>query len=100
MANFRFTRKAVEDLEGIWNYTFDTWSENQADAYYLMLLDYCKVIAHKPELGRNYSEIAENLSGFKSGRHIIFYRKTGENEVEIIRILHEQMDLKHRLSEK
>ena len=33
MAKYSLTRKAVEDLSKIWNYTFDTWSENQADTY-------------------------------------------------------------------
>jgi len=42
----------------------------------------------------------EALLGFKAGRHIIFYREIGENEIEIIRILHEQMDLKNRIEEK
>jgi toxin ParE1/3/4 len=38
MANYRLTTKAIEDLARIWNYTADTWSENQADNYYHMLL--------------------------------------------------------------
>jgi toxin ParE1/3/4 len=31
MANFYLTLKASEDLAEIWNYTFDEWSEKQAD---------------------------------------------------------------------
>ena len=31
MARYRFTNKAVDDITQIWNYTFDEWSENQAD---------------------------------------------------------------------
>lgn len=46
---------------------------------------------------KNYKEIAENLSGIKTGRHVIFYRKLEENEVEITRILHEKMDLKSKM---
>ena len=38
MAKYLLTNKAVEDLADIWNYTFDVWSEKQADAYYNMLL--------------------------------------------------------------
>ena len=34
MAKFHLTNKAVEDLAQIWNYTYDEWSENQADRYY------------------------------------------------------------------
>ena len=31
MAKYHFSNKAVEDLSAIWNYTFDAWSEHQAD---------------------------------------------------------------------
>ena len=100
MSKFKFTNKAVDDITRIWNYTFDNWSENQADTYYHMILQNCKEIANSPELGKNYSAVTENLLGFKAGRHIIFYRKIDETEVEITRILHEQMDLKNRITEK
>ena len=100
MAKYQLTTKAVDDLTRIWNYTFDKWSENQADKYYLMLLENCNEVACNPELGKNYSVIAESVLGFKAGRHIIFYRMIEGNEVEITRILHEQMDLKNRIIEK
>jgi toxin ParE1/3/4 len=100
MANYRLTNKAVEDIANIWNYIFDTWSESQADLYYHMLLENCKVVANKPELGKTYSGITKDLKGFKAGRHIIFYRKIEEKYVEITRILHEQMELKNRVLEK
>jgi|SRR5665648_260343 len=100
MARYRLTNKAVEDLTHIWNYTFDKWSEDQADTYYYMLLDNCKELASNPNLGKNYSEITKKLLGFRVGRHLIFYRKIENNEIEITRILHEQMDLKYRIKEK
>ena len=99
MAKFKFTNKAVDDLSQIWNYTFDKWAENQADKYYRMLLENCKEVAFNPDLGKNYSGVVENILGFKAGRHIIFYRRIEENEIEITRILHEQMDLKNRTKE-
>lgn len=97
MAKFKFTHKAIEDITGIWNYTFENWSEKQADTYYRMILQNCKEVANSPELGKNYSAITEGLLGFKTGRHIIFYKKINDDEVEIIRILHELMDLKNRV---
>ena len=39
MGSFNLTNKAVEDLTNIWNYTFEEWSENQADTYYFLLLN-------------------------------------------------------------
>jgi len=99
MPKYSLTKKAVEDLSEIWNYTFDYWSEHQADVYYQMLLENCREIANNPSLGKNYEEIVNRLFGHRAGRHIIFYRKVSANEVEIARILHEQMDLKNRILE-
>jgi toxin ParE1/3/4 len=100
MAKYKLTHKAVDDLARIWNYTIDRWSEHQADKYYQMLVDNFIEIANNPDLGKNYSTVIENLLGFRAGRHIIFYRRLEENEIEITRILHEQMDLKNRVKEK
>jgi len=100
MVKYKLTNKAIDDLTRIWNYAYDKWSENQADKYYFMLLESCNEVALNPELGKSYSLVTENLLGFRVGRHIIFYRKIEENEVEITRILHEQMDLKNRIIEE
>lgn len=99
MAKFHLTNKAVRDLNKIWNHTFDKWSEKQADKYYQMLLDNSQILADNPNLGKNYDGIANNLFGFKTKRHIIFYRIIQKNEIEITRILHERMDLKNRITE-
>ncbi|WP_297089419.1 type II toxin-antitoxin system RelE/ParE family toxin [uncultured Draconibacterium sp.] len=99
MAKYKLTNKAVEDLNEIWDYTFDTWSEYQADKYYEMLISSCQDIANNPELGKNYVGITSELFGLKVNRHIIFYRKSSDNPIEITRILHEQMDLKSRITE-
>jgi toxin ParE1/3/4 len=100
MVKYKLTNKAVNDLTQIWNYTFDKWSESQADKYYQMLIDNFNEVANNPYLGKHYSGVMESLMGIRSGRHIIFYRKIEEDRVEIIRILHEEMDLKSRIIEK
>jgi len=99
MAKFKLTNKAVEDLSKIWDYTFEVWSERQADKYYESLISDCQEIANNPDLGKKYEGITQNLLGIKTNRHIIFYRTLNENYVEITRILHERMDLKKRISE-
>ena len=33
MAKYHLTNKAVDDLSEIWDYTYEVWSENQADKY-------------------------------------------------------------------
>lgn len=99
MAQYKLTNKAVEDLSKIWDYTFEVWSEKQADKYYDGLISYCEEIAGNPDLGKNYEGISRQLFGIKANRHIIFYRNLNENYVEITRILHERMDLKKRMAE-
>ncbi|MFK7799413.1 MAG: type II toxin-antitoxin system RelE/ParE family toxin [Aureispira sp.] len=99
MAKYRLTQKAVEDLNGIWEYTFDNWSEVQADKYYNLLIDSFQNIANNPNLGKHYDKISFELFGLKINRHIVFYRISIGQAVEIIRILHERMDLKNRIIE-
>jgi len=98
MAKYILTNKAVEDLSNIWDYTFEAWSETQADTYYFMLLNCCQDLADNNLAGKNYPEISNEILGFKAGQHIIFYRKL-KNKIEVARILHSRMDLKSRLQE-
>jgi toxin ParE1/3/4 len=97
MAKFKLTNNAVKDLSDIWNYTFDTWSESQADKYYKLILNAIGAIAKKPKQGKVYEEIYPDLKGKKASKHIIFYRVIDDKSIEITRILHERMDLKNKL---
>lgn len=98
MTKYHLTNKAVEDLTNIWEYTVDAWSERQADDYYNMLIVSCQKIAENPQLfGLKYEEIAEGLYGYRANKHIIFYRILTGGDILIIRIMHQRMDLKHRM---
>lgn len=100
MANYHFTQKAVADLGNIWNYTVETWSEHQADSYYNMLIEACGKILKNPLIyGMKYEEIAENLRGYRVNKHIIFYRILPNDDILVIRILHQRIDLKRRMIE-
>ncbi|WP_396174987.1 hypothetical protein [Flavobacterium sp.] len=41
--------------------------------------------------------VTKGLLGFKSNHHIIFFRIIIPKEIEVLRILHERMDLKSRI---
>lgn len=97
MAKFRFTNNAVNDLTRIWDYTIEIWSEKQAEKYYRIIIGACTKISEKPQIGKEYNEIFPELKGKKVSMHIIFYREMEDQSVEIIRILHEKMDLKSKL---
>lgn len=99
MASYFLTEKALEDLSNIWEYTFDNWSEYQADKYYGILLEDCQALADQPHLGKKYPEIDLEIFGYKSGEHLIFYRNLEEGNIEVIRFLHSKMDLKRIIQE-
>jgi toxin ParE1/3/4 len=94
MSTFTLTNKAVADLSEIWNYTYDTWSEQQADNYYKLIIQACSIVAKNPKLGKYYHEIYPNLLGKKASKHIIFYLAQEDKSIEVVRVLHESMDLK------
>ncbi|MBW2962805.1 type II toxin-antitoxin system RelE/ParE family toxin [Mesonia aestuariivivens] len=99
MAKVILRQEAINDLNSIWYYTFEKWSEKQADKYYATVKMACNGIGDNPDIGKEYYGINKNLLGLKFGKHIIFYQQMSNDRIEIIRILHERMDLKNRISE-
>lgn len=99
MAKYFITNKAVEDLSKIWEYTYEVWSEIQADKYYELITSSFHQIVQNPERGKNYDEIDKEIFGLHVGKHIVFYRVAESNDIEILRILHQRMDLKNRFDE-
>lgn len=97
MAKYQFTRKALNDLTEIWDYTVKEWSENQAEKYYNLIIASCMDLASNPKLGKPYEILSLNVFGYKCGEHIIFYREISKNEIEIERVLHGMMDLKSKI---
>lgn len=94
MGKYILTKKTYQDLEEIWDYTFREWSEEQADKYYMELIETCETIAKSQSIGRKYSNIHKDLFGLPINKHIIFYRKLSTDTVEITRILPGLMDIK------
>ena len=97
---YKISEKAFEDIENIWLYTMETWSIQQADRYYNLILDEIEYIAESPLSGVDYGHIRKNYRRSKVKSHLIFYRyEYNEDFVEIIRILHQSMDIEERLKE-
>jgi toxin ParE1/3/4 len=100
MARFLLSNKAVADIGDIWEFTYERWSEEQADHYYMGFLVAFQELADSPRSARNYDEIHHGLQGARVGRHIVFFISLNADEIEIIRILHGRMDLKSRFEEE
>lgn len=99
MAKYRLSNKAVLDLESIWDYTVEKWSENQAELYFNQIIRTCSEIAKNPNIGKYYTQVRVDLLGFKIGKHIVFYQSIERQGITVFRILHEQMYLENRLRE-
>ncbi|SKC39189.1 toxin ParE1/3/4 [Bacteroidales bacterium WCE2004] len=98
MAKIRLSRKAIADLDGIWDYTVETWSEDQAVVYYRQIHTSILGLNRLPAfLEKKYEIIKPGLMGHKVGHHIIFYRKHRDGSIWVVRILHERMDYQRHL---
>jgi len=86
---------AVQDMVGIEDYTARTWDDNQADEYLNQLEQRFYWLAEHVGVGKPRDEIAQGLSSFPQGRHIIFYRNSG-SILEVARVLHQSMDIQHQ----
>ena len=92
------SKKAVADLEGIWLYTVEKWFVNQADCYYNLIVDEINFICKNNNAGKSMEHIRKGYRASKVKSHLIFYRILN-NTVEIIRILHERMDIENRFND-
>lgn len=93
-----FKEQAIFDLEDIWLYTLHTWSLKQADRYHSLILKEIEFLAAHPKSGKYQHHIRAGYCSSKIKSHVIFYRISA-SELEVIRILHERMDIPNRLLE-
>ncbi|MBE9487334.1 MAG: type II toxin-antitoxin system RelE/ParE family toxin [Desulfuromonadales bacterium] len=98
MANFTLTVKAKSDLKYIARYTQKRWGKEQRNKYLKILDDSLRQLAGNPSMGRECSEIRNGYHKFPTGSHVIFYRREAGRPIEIVRVLHENMDVEPRIS--
>lgn len=99
MKKYRISEEAVSDLEKIWLYTFNKWSREQADKYYNIIINEIEFIVNNYEFCRNMDYVRPGYRMSKVKSHLIFFKKSTDNLIEIIRILHQNMDIENRLLE-
>ena len=91
--NFHLTAKAKEDLKNIALYTHESWGIEQRD-FYLEEIDHAfNLIANSPNKGRACDYIRVGYFRYYVGKHVIFYRQFSKKEIQIVRILHINMDV-------
>jgi toxin ParE1/3/4 len=75
MPRFTISEKAVEDINGIWVYTAENF-----------------------ESARDFGQIRKGYRYSKVKSHLVFFRKTKAEEIEVVRVLHEIIDIEKQLT--
>jgi len=96
--SYVISKKAVADLEEIWLYTVEKWSVEQADRYYNLIFDEINYICKNSNAGKSMEDVRKGYHASKVKYHLIYYRVVNDT-IEVIRILHERMDIENRLNE-
>lgn len=99
MPEYIISEKALEDINNIWIYTAENWSVEQADRYYNLIIDEIEYIVDNLDMARDFGQIRKSYKYSKVKSHLIFFRKDKTNEIEVVRVLHERMDIESRLAE-
>ena len=96
---YHISNEANNDLENIWIYTLENWSIEQADRYLNLIIDEIEFLCVKPDSGFDF-KIRKGYFRVKVKSHFIFYKiNSKQNQLEIIRVLHEIMDIESHLHE-
>lgn len=90
MARLLLYPEAISDLDGIWDYTAQKWSNGQAEKYIREIHFTIQNIVSGLIYPKDCSEIKANYLRVKSGHHYIYFYHEGK-DICVTRILHEKM---------
>tara|TARA_R110002167_G_scaffold76221_1_gene212404 strand:- start:94 stop:408 length:315 start_codon:yes stop_codon:yes gene_type:complete len=101
MEGYRFSLLAVEDLDDIFDYTYDKWGVDQARHYSGLVKEGVAELLNDPmrPKSRKRDDLLKGCRFYRVQHHYLVYRvKNGL--VEIGRVLHEQMNFEDHISEE
>ena len=99
MAQYIISEKALDDLNKIWIYTAENWSVEQANRYYNLIMDEIEFSLENFDTLKDFGSVRKDYRYSKVKSHLVFCKRAENTEMEVIRILHERMDLKIKLAE-
>ena len=97
MSRYLLSPAAQADLEQIWDYTHDRWGVDQAEEYLRELQHAIDRAAANPRIGHACNEIRPGYRKLAAGSHTLFYRVTADDLIDVVRILHQRMDVDRHL---
>ena len=94
---YRISRRADTDLDDIWIYTVHRWSKKQADQYLRLILNKIEFVATNFYTGKAVEHNRVKYRVIKIKSHLIYYRRVENDIIEIVRILHQRMEIPKQL---
>ena len=98
-SKYKISKSALNDLKKIWSYTLNKWSKEQAERYYSKIIEEINYLSNHPNFGKQLDDVRKDYKCSKVKSHIIFYRINKNGIIEIVRILHQMMDIPNRIKE-
>ena len=95
MTRVTYSPAAITDIDGIWDYTAETWGLDQADRYTDGIRDACNDLSAGVKHGRAV-DVRDGYLKYAVGKHIVFFVRAGDG-VAVIRVLHQRMDTDRHL---
>lgn len=95
---FEISELALEDLENIWEYTVEQWSNEQANKYYNEIFSAIDKICENSDTSKPIDVIKKGHRRTNVKSHMIIYKVKGST-IYIDRILHQKMDIEKNLYE-
>ena len=97
MSNYVLRPRAQADLNDIWDYTALNWSLDQADRYVEELISDIESLTSGLKTAQSADRIRSGYLKFLSGSHVLYCRRSNPNVLEVVRILHQRMDVETAL---
>jgi len=93
MGSFSLSYAAKNDFRNIARFTEARWGRGQRNHYLKGLDKTFRLLADSPNLGNSCDYIASDLRKHPFQSHVIFYDTLSEEEIQIVRVLHKNMDV-------
>jgi|LNFM01.1.fsa_nt_gb toxin ParE1/3/4 len=97
MAEVRLSRRAAIDLEGLYIYSIENFGEAVTQAYRQDLEASFARLGDDPRIGRPLAGRTRTFFRLNCREHAIFFERTDEGDVIVVRVLHAAMDFKRHL---
>lgn len=97
MSRYVLSPAARTDLEEIWDYTCDRWGVDQAEKYVREIQRAIERVVDNPGIGWACDEVRPGYRKHAVGTHTLYYRIASVDMIDVVRILHQRMDIDRHL---